>query len=707
MGTPVTTNSYQSNPKFADQSTVYIPEIQQHLHNTRHSWISTWNPAVQLGRPTFQLSGFSRAFPLTNLLTLITQSPFRVYTVLTIAIMSFTGIFFFLFLKTMELSPLACLTAATGLSLSIFAAYWMTFVMFLSAICWACGLLWQVTEFIKRPSFAKGTGISFLTYCLLMTAYPQSVVMMGYVIGIQIVVSLYEKREGFRQTLWRLFQLGLIFISGAVATLPVYLDLFVTAQRSARLSTSDEFFLAVLPKLHNIQEVFAFITALVDPFWWGNPIEPTFPLPFYNGLSLSPLYFGLLLISFLSPVLWRQKGYWHSLILLCVLATMWPSAYLFAVNHLGFHLSRSLLLGGAVIPAFILCSYAVDALQEKVPYIKLRWRLGLVVGISFLVITGVQIEIAANSDLQIQWGWAIASWLMTAGVILFIQFQKQWLLIFLTAATTFLYSYALTLMRPPESIYTRSPLIEAVSEQTIDGSRYALFGADLDGVLPPNQETLFHLRSIHSYDSLSSRNYQNLVTEWSDSGSIVYGRHFNVLDNQERLKSQEFRLSGISLLLSRQRLNSESFRQVDEINGITLYQTLYPPILRLQTPHYHLESFDKVILEEPFDRQGTSTPTIVKEFDDYRELHVESRPQSTLLFLSQQYHPFWQATDEKGNIFQTVIVNQFYQGVQLPSNTETVVLRFQPWVLWSWIPQAAYGMLGLLFLGKCVYHRLR
>ncbi len=146
MGTPAPADPYKSNPKFGDQSAVYIPEIQQHLYKTRHSWISTWNPTVQLGRPTFQLSGFSRAFPLTNLLALITQNPFRIYTILTIITMSLTGIFLFLFLKTLELSPLACLTAATGLSSSIYAAYWMTFIMFLSTLCWACGLLWLATD---------------------------------------------------------------------------------------------------------------------------------------------------------------------------------------------------------------------------------------------------------------------------------------------------------------------------------------------------------------------------------------------------------------------------------------------------------------------------------------------------------------------------------------------------------------------------------
>ncbi len=113
------------------------------------------------------------------------------------------------------------------------------------------------------------------------------------------------------------------------------------------------------------------------------------------------------------------------------------------------------------------------------------------------------------------------------------------------------------------------------------------------------------------------------------------------------------------------------------------------------------------MLEAPFDRQDTSTPKIVKESDDYQEFQVKPRPQETLLFLSQQYHPFWKATDRQGNLLRTVIVNQFYQGVQIPANTKIVVLRFQPWVLWSWVPQMVFGILGLLFLGGYLYQRFR
>ena len=54
-----------SNRKFSDQSSVFIPEINQHLNGNHRAWISTWNPFVQLGRPTFQ--GFGKAYLISQI----------------------------------------------------------------------------------------------------------------------------------------------------------------------------------------------------------------------------------------------------------------------------------------------------------------------------------------------------------------------------------------------------------------------------------------------------------------------------------------------------------------------------------------------------------------------------------------------------------------------------------------------------------------
>ena len=692
---------YRSNPKFSDQSSVYIPEIYQLIRQEQTNWLSTWNPHIQLGRPSYHLSGFSRAFILTNFLSLLMDNPFRIYTILVTVTVTLTGVFFFCFLNALARSPLACLTASTGLSLGIFMAYWSTFVMFLSPLCWACGLLWLTTEFCRQPNLIKGLGISFFSYSLLYTGYPQSIVLMGYLVACQVIVFLWHQRTPWLVKIKRLFQLMIISGSGIIAAFPAYLDIVVTTQRSARVAASDDFFLGVLPDISTLSNFILFLTSLIDPFWWGNPILPDYPVSFYNGISASLLYVGLFLISLFTLKLWRTLGVWYGVIGLCFLGTVWPSAYLFAVHNLGFNLSRSLLISGAIIPGFIICAYAVDGLFE--PQHKSAGRnriLPILVGFLGLFIV-LQLWLLGNqTTLAIHWGWVVFGLLSIAGLGVVHHLQARWLLVLLVIANVFGYSYPLTLYRPIDSIYTRSPLIEAVQKYTPDGSRYALFGTGFGDLLSSNQETLLNLQSIHSYDSLSSRQYQNWVASWTDAGTSVYGRHFVSLDNADKVQAEDFRLSGVSLLLSREPLDINGFREVDEIDGVRLYQRVESPILRLQAANFQQEETGQVHLQPPYN--ASIVPSVLNAKDDYLNIQVEARSEDTLLVLSQQHHPHWHITDASGDSLPSVVVNDFYQGVILPPNTERVELRFRPYVLWSWIPQGGYGVLGIIAIVRWV-----
>lgn len=696
-----TSDSYLSNPKFSDQSSVYIPEIQQLLSNRRSQWLPTWNPHVQLGRPSYHISGFSRAYLLTHLLTSLIHDPFRLYTYLVIVTVTLTGIFFFLFLKALSRSPLACLTASVGLSLGAFMSYWSTFVMFLSSICWTCGLLWLTTEFCRKPGFLKGLGISFFSYSLLYTGYPQFIVLMGYTVALKILVELWKHNQTWPIKAIRLLQLTFWGLSGVVAVLPAYLDLIVVAHRSARVSPSDEFFLGVLPDLSTAHNFVAFLTSLIDPFWWGNPMLPDFPLQEYNGFSLLPIYAGLLAIAFLNTSLWRKLGHWYVFILLCILGTIWPSGYLFAVHHLGFNFSRYLLISGAVIPAFIVCAYAVDTLLLLSAESRERKNYSIIFTFLMGGFLGLQLWLIGSSETFVfQSGWFVFGILSFAGLIGMNQLLSanhlglaKFLLIVLVTLNVFVYSYQLTLYRPVSSIYTRSPLIESIRKYLSDGSRYALFGTHFGDVLSPNQEALLGLRSIHSYDSLSSRQYQSLVAGWTDAGTSVYGRHFVALDNLNKLQAAAFQLSGVSLLISPQPIAPEGFRLAEKVEGFWLYRRIEPTILRLQTSNFERMAPEQVDLVLPY---GESLPlNILEEKDDFLKVQVTPKSSETLLFLSQQYHPQWSIKDAEGQALQSVVVNDFYQGIIIPPHTTQVILRFQPVVLWSWLPQVLYVGLGV------------
>lgn len=50
------------NRKFSDFTNGYIPEISEHLNGSRSGWLTLWINQNELGRPAYQISGFSINF---------------------------------------------------------------------------------------------------------------------------------------------------------------------------------------------------------------------------------------------------------------------------------------------------------------------------------------------------------------------------------------------------------------------------------------------------------------------------------------------------------------------------------------------------------------------------------------------------------------------------------------------------------------------
>jgi hypothetical protein len=675
-----------SNRKFSDNSSQFIPTINQHLNGRHRAWLATWTPNIQLGRPDYQRWP-SKANLITHVLSFFTHNPFVLYTVLTLLIFCLTGIFCFLFLKSLDLHPLACFALAATYSLGTYHSYWITFVQFIAVRCWTFGLLWLVVEFIKRRRFVSGVGISFFVYCLLMMGRLQAVVRSGYlVIGFAVIYLLISNYKA-KAKLYTALLLCAAALFGIITTAPTYLDLFINSARSARMSNvSDQFFLANLPGFENINEFMLFLHQFFDPFWFGNPIEPNYAFTF-NGLSLTPLCFILFLLSFLDGQ-WRRLWPWQVFIAICLFATLCPPAYLFMVHYMGFHLQCSKPLGAAVIPAVVLAGSALDhILRHGMKQIKLSYVL---IALSLLV-SGF---VASDHFQKLQWGFIAASLLMVLSTLLFVKTRSVILLFLLVATTVFIYGFNITLMRPLSHIHISSPLLERIKHETKDGTRYAWVGPS-KRVLPPNQEILFGIESIHSYDSISSVNYQKLTRQLSKRGAVKYGRHFKYITDPN-LNQPAFSYTGISLFLSYQELSDTLIRKVGEVNNIKLYKTLEKPILEAQLINFKKDK-EKVLLEGGLFNQRRLEVQRLESWDDFLRFRVTRHEKESLLFISQQYHPQWRALDD-GTKLKTVMINDFYLGVIIPAHTNTVELEFRPYARFSWIPQVIFIALGLLVM---------
>jgi hypothetical protein len=679
-----------SNRKFGDESRMFIPELANNFDSKRKSWLATWNPHVQLGRASYQVSGFSRAYLLTNALSCLTSNPFKLYTALVLVTVGLTGSFLLLFSRSLGLHPTSAGVAAIGLALGTFTSYWLTFVMFLSAIGWLTCLLWLVTAFTQRPSWLLALGLAFATYSLLMTAYQQITILCFYIVGAYGLIRVGQMPADLRIKLQTTATLLGCVAAGALASLPVYLDLLSVAKNSARLKdASDSFFLGVLPQFHHLSELANFVVTIFDWSWLGNAIEPKYPLSF-AGLSFSPIYGSLIWLS----ILLKPRGsllFWQLVLGICFVGTICPPAYLFAVHHLGFGLSRIQLLVGGIVPGFVLSAFVVDAV--------LRGELRLTIRSSMWIFLPFAMEVIVMS---VNWQWlatdrvaVVVIFFLIIALLCAIYYRSRFAFLAIAVISVFLYGRPLILSRPLKTIHLSSKLVDAIKTSTPGGSRFAIDDSPMSE-LPSNEEALLGLNSVNSCDSLSSRQYQELMSKWGASRDHRFGTYFRSVDAKAALADPAFPLANVRVILSRRSLPAESAALIDEVGGMKLYRPITIPVKLRQTSRFRLfeagHAFMDVLPEFPkLDARR------VRTLNDFQKIQVAASAQETLLFLSQQYHRAWQATSRQQSL-RTVTVNGFYQGIILPPFTNEVELSFRPFALWSWVPQWLFVIAGAWLL---------
>lgn len=678
------------NRRFSDESRMFIPELANNLDSKRKSWLATWNPHVQLGRASYQVSGLSRAYLLTNALSCLTSNPFKLYTALALVTVGLTGCFLLLLLRSLGLHPTSAVVAAIGLAFGTFSSYWLTFVLFLSAFCWLTCLLWLVTEFTQRPSWLLALGLAFAAYSLLMTAYQQIAILCFYIVGAYSLIRVAQMSADLRIKLQTTVALIGCIAAGALASLPVYLDLLSLAKHSARLKdVSDSFFVGVLPKLHDLREWGSFFVTIFDWSWLGNVIEPNYPLSF-AGLSFTPVYGSLIWLSlFVKPR--RSVLFWQLLLIICLVATIFPAVYLFAVHHLGFGLSRIQLLAGAIVPGFVLSAFTVDAVLRGELRLTVRSAVWLLVPLiaesvmAFLIWRRFPIDARA----------VVATFLLVAALLGSIYWRSNAAFIGVAVLSAFLYGRALILSRPPETIHTSSKLVDAVKTSTPDGSRFAIDDGPMFE-LPSNEEALLGLNSVNSCDPLSSRQYQELMSKWGASRNNRYGAYFRSVDARAALPDHAFRLANVAVILSRRALPAERAVLIDEVGGIKLYRPVTIPFELRQTSRFRLFDAGHALMDVLPEVPKLDTRR-VRTLSDFQKIQVTTSAQETLLFLSQQYHRAWHASSRQQSL-RTVTVNGFYQGILLPPFTKEVELSFRPLALWSWVPQLLFVIAGVWLL---------
>ena len=682
------------NRKFSDFTSCYIPDIAQYLNGTRSGWLKLWTNKNELGRPLLQILGFSPAYMPSWLLAQISENPLRFITSLSILTCFFTGLFIILYCSEMGLVPLAGLVAGTSIAASPVVMYWLTFPMFNAAWCWSAGALWAVTRLAKKPSLLAWITLTFSSYSLLMTAYPQLVIYHAWLLGGYGIYLAWHKAhvDHVGGVVYFFACTASALVIGGALTLPVYLDLIFQTAESARVAPDPSFFTAILPKIANFTELVRFLVLSTLPEFFGNPIAPSYPFP-YNGMSTTLVMIFFAVISILSTFK-KTWGWWLAIFLLCLLTFVHPF-YLLAVKYLGLNISRSSPICIMMLPLTVIIAFGVDALATFTDPKKRFIVTIIAVGCGLTAII-VCLSFGLLKGIPIRWEM-VAAMLLVIGLLAAQSHKFQPLLIVCVLGILLVkVSYPLILHRDPTGIAITSPLVDKIRSNLPEGTRFTVVGPPL-AVLPPNLNAGLGLASLHSYNSLSSRRYHSLIKALGGQMN-TYGR-INVTVSPN-YSGPIFWMSNISLILSATKLIGTNIEYLGMESDVHLYKVLSRMGDSLQiTPQMEDTPSEAFMIKDPRSLPNHSPTKLVDE-GDILEFEVTNGPPSVLI-LSQKFHRDWKAvalTSKGWQPTNTMEINSIFQGVSLPIATERIRLEFKPYSRYAWIAHVFWFLL-LILLG--------
>jgi hypothetical protein len=689
-------DEYRSNRILSDHTLGYVAALHDQLTSPGDSWLKGWNPHIQCGAQQEGLGSTSRAFLIANALCFVLHDAYQVYTCLALATLCLMGLFAYSFAAELDLHPAACYVSAVTLSLGTFCVFWVPQLVHLNSICWTVGLYWLVTAYARRGSRWSLCGIAFCAYALLVTGYPVLIVLFAYTwVPYSLATLVFYGRQPRRVVAMAAGVLGALALGGLAAA-PLFLDLVHAARASARWKgVGDSFYLEVLPTFGCWEDVLTFLATSIDPFVLGGPNAMPHP-PCANGILLCPLTALLAGIAVAFGRQWTVR-FWLFMIVIQYFFNTSSAAHLFAVHHLGLGFSRCRTCWGALVPICVLTAVVVDHVLRNRDARPIWIGFAGSVAALFLLDLGL---LYSGADLS---GWAVAA---TAAIALALGFvlrtRSPMGIVALVVITSMAYGGFTILLRPLSTICRRSALTDALHE-TSDGScRYACVSPM--SALPPNEEGLLGLYSIHSYDSLSSLRFREVVKTWSKSEVVTYGRLFTSLNRGSLADSAEtLSLAGVKYLVSQAPLATAWAEPAGQVGKYYLYKSHLPPRMLFQTRAFTPHGHDTATLAAD-SRAGDLPVRCLANTGDRLRIATVAMETESLLFVSQQHHDYWQARGRLGPL-KTVVVNDFYQGVVLPPGTEEIELRFMPWVRWMWIPQAGFVAIAVAFLATSWWKR--
>lgn len=688
--------------KMSDFYNVFVPETDDLLNGTRSGWLKLWTDETEFGRPTYHTSGYSPVWLPGLLLGLLTHDAFIYLTLLGWMNVVLLGLFVLLLGSEWGLDPFAALCAGLVAASIPYMVFWMTFAVFSAGVTWTIGILYAMTRYERRHDLVSWGVFVFVLSSLFYTAYPQTIVYIAYMFaayGLLLLVRHF--RSSYKQGMHFLMAYLSIVVCAVALVVPVYLDILLNASESARLDSGYEFFQNASTWITSFKQVLTIVARGQFVNFFGNPVSPEFPLG-YSADNLPPILGMLAVIGVISQ--WTKSRFW--VVVLCVIGVVAfvPPLHQFAVERLGFGLSRSTPLAFMKIPMLILMIYGMQTVVA--PTRTHNFKIAFVVAAVYtMVMVCVTLYFGHVRKFPIDWS-SVAS---TIAVILTVlaQYAKPRQLILLCGVLASIVVFTVpNVLGKPFAAVSSPPAIYAELAKDIPVDALTAVVPGNSPILGNNFNAYVNIRSVHTYNSLSPMRYQNFIEQLG--GEVVtYGRRNGAINPD--FSSLPFWMSNVGVVYSLMPQYDPPLQTIQVLRSpsrnIPIFVYAVPERMgkSIVVP-FTDSSAAQVSATVPDPRNGSyRKPQELRDADDVLLYQVDAQAPE-LLIISQKYHPQWRAEVlVDGTWRQTLLreVNGFFQGVAIDRGTTQVRLSFLPYVRWAWLGHVFWGV----FVGIVVIRR--
>ncbi len=657
----------------------------------RQGQLPIWNLYEMSGKPllaNFQTGAF---YPLNAILLL---NPFSLsWSVFILMQLILGGMFMFLYLKSLNLSPPAIVLGTTSWIFSGFAIAWLEWGNIGHTALWLPLILVAVNKFLisrsKKEEIIWFFVLLFSLCSSFFAGHLQTFFYLAIFVGIYTLALWIVNGRKISKFFPILTVLVLFITITSIQWVPTlqYIDL---SGRAEDLPSSNPGWFIPLQNL----------AQFIAPDYLGNPATLNYYGIFNYGEFVGYIGIGGLLFSTYA-ILFRhdKKTIFYGVVLLAsfIMVLQNPISLMPFVLKMPF-LSTAQPTRLLVIICFslsVLASLGFDAFLKK----KSKTLLPIgIVGIVLLLLWGCvyflpTIYPSANdiavskSNLRLPTVLYIA---ISLFAVLYTRFKKRFanlmvaLIILISIFDLLRFGWKYTPFVNSEFLFPETKITKFLDN---DNSLYRLAATD-DRLLIPNFSTAYSIQSIEGYDPLYVNNYAKFIAaNERDNHSVVGPFGFNRTIRPRNFNSDVYDFLNVKYLLSLDEIDNPKYELILEEGMTKLYENknVFPRAYFVQKVHevqnaqeaadliHSIDIKNEAVIygDESVKDYSLGSAKVVTYLPNKVEIQTENQKEGFLV-VSDVYYPSFRATID-GKDAEIIPVNIAFRGIKVPAGEHRVV----------------------------------